>query len=148
MDMWVRKHGEGRHYQHASDFNSDDDVDSSWDDDEAKGINDGVTFSSDGSPHRVRHDGQLKPATECLREEFHIGCVGSNSINETVLGYGRLSRLEVHPSIRIPDRLITGPLKTCDVKLLFWLVHNNAKVADDQGWEVRVVATCGHSSVN
>lgn len=145
QQMWLRKYYDGRHYQHGADYNASDyDEFDEWSDDEREGLNEGAT-SDDGVPHGVRGYDHMKSAAACFEEEWVSSCFNPNHFHASVLGGGLASRLEVHPFIRIPDRLITGPWEEKDVKLLFWLVHNNAIFAEDQSWEVSII-TSPHSS--
>ena len=133
QQRWVVKNGRDRYYQHSGDYNSDDYDSGDREDDEEKGINDGVT-RTDGLPHRVNGLGHMKSASACFGEEWQLCCFGG--FYPDPLGGAEAFRLEVHPDIRIPDRLITGPLTREDVKLFFWLVHSGAACKDDQSWEV------------
>lgn len=67
---------------------------------------------------------ETKSALECFEDDF---------LDEELRFCGDR---EAHPSIRIPDRLLTGPSSMDDIKLLWWLTENHARYAEDQSWEV------------
>lgn len=144
QQMWLRRHGQDRFYQHASDYNFTDYNDDEWPDDELCGLNDGAT-ALNGVPHRVRGFNHMRSAAACFEEEFEWACFASHTHDLTDSDTDG-KRLEVHPAIRIPDRLIVGPQTMSDVRFLFWLVHSNARFAEDQGWEVRLKIPCFHQA--
>lgn len=121
--MWARKNGADRYYEHTrhSDYSVRDYDPYRRSDDE------------DGVRHRLRGYGHMESAADCFEEEWVYNCFDS------CLTFN--PRLEVHPSIRIPDRLITGPFEKKDAKLLSWLVYNNAVLAEDQSWDVGTIIT-------
>jgi len=133
QQCWVVKNGRDRFYQHSGDYNPDNDDRGDREDDEERGINDGVT-RNDGRTHRVNGFGHMKSAAACFSEEWEAVCFGDFYADP--LGGAEAFRLEVHPDIKIPDRLIKGPLTREDVKLFFWLVHSGAVCKEDQSWEV------------
>ncbi|KAB5560147.1 hypothetical protein GE09DRAFT_1220806 [Coniochaeta sp. 2T2.1] len=136
MDIWARTCKGQHHYQHSGDWNPSEYY--IQEDDEREGFFNGITFT-DGVPHKVKHD-HLLSATACFMEEWQFTCFDSTGKagyfqDGKIFGGGLNSRLEVHPKVRIPDRLITGPFTIDDSIFFFWLMHNNAVVADDQSWE-------------
>ena len=138
MDIWARTCKEQHHYQHSGDWNPTEYHEDQ--DDEKEGFLNGVTYT-DGVTHKVKHD-HLLSGSACFTEEWQFTCFDTTKagyFQKGIFGGGINSRLEVHPKVRIPDRLITGPFTMDDCMFLFWLMHNNAVVADDQSWEVRVV---------
>ena len=46
--------------------------------------------------------------------------------------------VEVHPRVRIPNRLLRGPWRWKDAALLFWLLRGGAERSADHTWEVRI----------
>jgi hypothetical protein len=137
QQVWLRQRGPGLFYQHTTssihffdNFSAYYD-DEEWPEEDRQDFMKGVRMA-DGQHHGVLGHDHMKSAAACLEAEYVRCCENRD--------YG-LTRLEVHPAIRIPDRLITGPWTMSDVKLLFWLVRNNAKFAyrEGQGWEVRII---------
>lgn len=144
QQMWVVKNGRSLFYQHSGDYNADDhDPYDEFEEDETNGINDGVT-KNDGVWHGVRGYGHMKSAKNCFDEEFQVTCF--EGFYSEPVGGSEAFRLEVHPGIRIPDRLITGPLTRKDLELFFWLVHSGAVCKSDQTWEVSVIVTTPHNA--
>lgn len=136
QQRWIVKNGRNLYYQHSGDYNSTEyDPYDEWEDDERHGLNNGVT-SHEGIPHRVKGLGHMKSAAACFNEEWEVTCFGG--FYPQAFGGEDAMRLEVHPAIRIPDRLITGPLTKKDLELFYWLVHSGALRKEDQTWEVSV----------
>jgi hypothetical protein len=134
QQRWIVKNGQSLFYQHSGDYNFGEyDRESDIADDELYGINDGVT-SHDGVPHRVKGLGHMKSALACFEEEWKLTCF--TGFYGEPLGGTEALRLEIHPAVRIPDHLITGPLRKSDIKLFYWLVHSGAVCTEDQTWEV------------
>lgn len=136
QQMWAKKNGVDSYYEHTmySDFSYRKyDTDRQSDADAEDSIfSDGVTYQN-GVRHRLRGYGHMESAAACFEEEWVSNCFHSRLTFNP--------RLEVHPSIRIPDRLITGPFEKKDAKLLSWLVYNNAVLAEDQSWDVGTIIT-------
>ncbi|OIW31023.1 hypothetical protein CONLIGDRAFT_573580 [Coniochaeta ligniaria NRRL 30616] len=121
QQMWLKKNGQGRFYQHSGDYNLSD-YDPGYD--------------------------HMKSAAACFEEEWEFSCFDPKGFHEGALGGAECGRLEVHRDIRIPDRLVTGPFTEKNVKLLFWLVYNHAVLGEDQTWEVSISITLVDCSVH
>lgn len=77
---------------------------------------------------------------ECYRVDFeaHIHRLTVLTPADTYReGQNRLCLLDMHPRVRIPDCLLTGPYGEDEVHLLFWLVRGGTRIAAQQSWEVR-----------
>jgi hypothetical protein len=113
MNIWVRRHGRDRFYEHS--------------------LSDSIAPNlGQFKEHGLDDVGHCKDAEECFNWEFTWF-----RKPPAVIGLDT-HRLEAHPDIRIPDKLLTGPWTNDNINLLFWLWMNNARVKEDQNWEVCV----------
>jgi hypothetical protein len=111
MNVWMRQDRQPRFYEH------------SLNEQLASNLGQSKEHDMDGEQH-------CKDAKECFDWEFNW------FLEAPAVPRPDIQRLEAHPAIRIPDRLLSGPWTKANSRLLFWLSMNNARVKDDQGWEV------------
>jgi hypothetical protein len=111
MNVWMRQDRQPRYYEH------------SLNEQLASNLGQFKEHDLDGENH-------CKDATVCFDWEVKW------FLEPPAVPRPDIQRLEAHPAIRIPDRLLSGPWTKANSRLLFWLSMNNAGVKDDQGWEV------------
>lgn len=120
MNIWMRQDKQPRYYEHS--------------------LNEQLASNlGQFKEHDMDGDNHCKDAKECFDWELKW------FVDPPAVPRPDIQRLETHPSIRVPDSLLSGPWTKARLRVLFWLTMNNARIKDDQGWEVSatVPSLCG-----
>ncbi|KAK8024128.1 hypothetical protein PG993_012194 [Apiospora rasikravindrae] len=115
-DLWVKRHGRDRFFQHQKLWGSPD-TPNRLDSSDPDGL--------EGSP---------PPSGMAYFLHDYDSFVAKSAHNMTYLG-DHTSLIEVHCDTEIPDKLLTGPWDEAAVKKLFWLVRAGARLSATQTWE-------------
>jgi hypothetical protein len=114
QQLWFRRHGQGRHYQHLA---------------EMEALSPG---------HGTEGFGHVRSVHECFDAELRIFTHATTKLELSRYGAGknRRTHIDVHPQTMIPDVLLSGPFdrEMCD--RLFWLMKAGARLSSEQTWEV------------
>ncbi|KAK3367025.1 hypothetical protein B0T24DRAFT_634552 [Lasiosphaeria ovina] len=138
---WYRRHGEGRHYQHADTL------------DEYRYMDRDGGSRAGGRPDQlelrdrlIRH-GRGGFGHACDLE----ACLGSDwewfekpqfiRLVDCDRDWRRQRYIDLHPATRIPDHLLADPMDCDRIKWLFWLIRGGAALSRHQTWEI---TECGY----
>ncbi len=116
QQLWFRRHGRGRHYQHLADLDS-------------------RTCQS----HGVEGFDHVESIRQCFEVEQGVFTHATTRLELSRYGAGknRRTHMDVHPKTRIPDALLLGPFDREMCSRLFWLMKGGARLSASETWEVR-----------
>jgi len=116
QQLWHRRHGRDRHFQHLL----------------------GLDLL-DASSHGSGGFGHVHSIKECFQQEHHAFKDSAKQLKLTPYYAGRERRthMDVHPLTRIPESLLVGPFNRDGCDLLFWLMKGGARITAQDSWEVR-----------